>query len=168
MLPRQTLPRQVAPQLDEIDRTLLELLQDDAELHHAELARRVGLSAAGVHKRLKRLRQDGYVRKLTAVLDRGRLGLDLLCFLKVTFRGNLNPENLAELRRTLQALPEILECYTLTGTSDAIIKVAVTDHVALREFLQRLSDQQQVIERAETCIVLEELKEAAALPLRSP
>ena len=159
--------RPVAPQLDDINRTLLTLLQDDAGLSHADLAGRVGLSAAGVHKRLKRLWQGGYVRKLTAVLDRHRLGLDLICFLKVTFRSNLRPENLADLQRCIRALPEILECYTVTGSSDAIIKVAVTDHVALRDFLRRLSEQQQAIERTETCIVLEEFKEGSELPLGS-
>ena len=157
--------RPVAPQLDDIDRTLLTLLQDDAGLSHADLAGRVGLSAAGVHKRLKRLWQGGYVRKLTAVLDRHRLGLDLMCFLKVTFRSNLQPENLADLQRCIRALPEILECYTVTGSSDAIIKVAVTDHIALRDFLRRLSEQQQAIERTETCLVLEEFKEGSELPL---
>ncbi len=162
------LPRDVAPQLDDIDRTLLELLQEDAGQNHSDLARQVGLSAAGVHKRLKRLRQEGYVRKLTAVLDRSRLGLDLLCFLKVTFRSNLQPNNLADLQRTVQSLPEVLECFTLTGSHDAILKIAVTDHIALRDFLRRLSDEQQVIERAETCIVLEELKEGATVPLRRP
>ena len=164
--PAPLLSRPVAPQLDDIDRTLLTLLQDDAGLSHADLARRVGLSAAGVHKRLKRLWQGGYVRKLTAVLDRHRLGLDLMCFLKVTFRSNLQPENLADLQRCIRALPEILECYTVTGSSDAI-KVAVTDHVALRDFLRRLSEQQQAIERTETCIVLEAFKEGSELPLGS-
>ncbi|MFC4456237.1 Lrp/AsnC family transcriptional regulator [Deinococcus sonorensis] len=162
------LPRQIAPDLDDIDRTLLELLQEDADQNHADMAARVGLSAAGVHKRLKRLRQEGYVRRLTAQLDRSRLGLDLLCFLKITFRSNLQPENLVDLQRAIRALPEVLECYTLTGSSDAILKVAVTDHIALRDFLSRLSLQQQVIERAETCIALEEFKEGGALPLRDP
>ncbi len=159
------LSRPVVSQLDEIDRTLLTLLQDDASTSHADLAQQVGLSATGVHKRLKHLRQGGYIKKVTAILDRSKLGLDLLCFLKVTFRGNLQPDNLAELQRCIQTLPEILECYTVTGSSDAIIKVAVRDHVALRDFLQRLSAQQQAIERAETCIVLQELKEGGELPL---
>lgn len=158
-------PRSVAPHLDDIDRTLLALLQEDADQSHADLAMKVGLSAAGVHKRLKHLRQDGYVRKVTAVLDRSKLGLDLMCFLKATFRSNLQPDNLADLQRCIRDLPEILECYTVTGSSDALIKIAVTDHIALRDFLQRLSAGQQVIERVETCIVLEEFKEGTELPL---
>ena len=157
--------RPVAAHLDDIDRTLLHLLQEDADQSHADLAARVGLSAAGVHKRLKHLRQAGYVKKVTAVLDRSKLGLDLMCFLKATFRSNLQPENLADLQRCIQDLPEILECYTVTGSSDALIKIAVTDHVALRDFLRRLSAQQQVIDRIETCIVLEEFKEGSELPL---
>lgn len=159
------LPGTVAPHLDDIDRTLLRLLQEDADQSHAELAVHVGLSPAGVHKRLKNLRQSGYVRKVTAVLDRSKLGLDLMCFLKATFRSNLQPENLADLQRCIRDLPEILECYTVTGSSDALIKIAVTDHVALRDFLRRLATQQQAIERIETCIVLEEFKEGTELPL---
>jgi DNA-binding Lrp family transcriptional regulator len=158
----------VASQLDDIDRTLLTLLQEDASISNADLAQRVGLSGAGVHKRLKHLRQGGYIKKVTAILDRSKLGFDLLCFLKVTFRSTLRPENLAELQRCLQEMPEILECYTVTGSSDAIIKIAVPDHVALRDFLRRFSEEQEAIERAETCIVLEELKEGAELPLRTP
>ena len=157
--------RPVAPHLDDIDRTLLHLLQEDADRSHTVLAASVGLSAAGVHKRLKNLRQNGYVKKVTAVLDRSKLGLDLMCFLKATFRSNLQPENLADLQRCIRELPEILECYTVTGTSDAILKVAVSDHVALRDFLRRLSASQQAIERVETCIVLEEFKEGTELPL---
>jgi DNA-binding Lrp family transcriptional regulator len=158
-------PRPIGPHLDDIDRRLLTLLQENADQSHADLAASVGLSAAGVHKRLKHLRQDGYVRKVTAVLDRSKLGLDLMCFLKATFRSNLQPENLADLQRCIRDLPEILECYTVTGSSDALIKIAVTDHIALRDFLQRLSAGQQVIERVETCIVLEEFKEGTELPL---
>ena len=153
--------------MDDIDRQLLALLQHDASTSHGELGERVGLSAAGVHKRLRRLRENGVIKRTTVVLDRQKLGLDLLCFLKMNFKNNLSAPNLEELERAMLALPEVLECYTLTGTSDAILKVAVRDHVALREFLLRFSQSQAVIDRVETCIVLEEIREGLDYPVRS-
>jgi DNA-binding Lrp family transcriptional regulator len=151
--------------MDNTDAKLLELLQHDAGTGHAELARVVGLSVAGVHKRLKRLETNGLIRKTVAQLDREKLGLDLLCFLSVSFKTNTAPNNMAELRRATASLPEVLECYTLTGSNDAILKVIVRDHKGLREFLARLSDAQTVIDRIQTSIVLEEIKETHELPI---
>jgi DNA-binding Lrp family transcriptional regulator len=151
--------------MDNTDAKLLELMQRDAGTGHAELARAVGLSVAGVHKRLKRLETNGLIRKTVAQLDREKLGLDLLCFLSVTFKANTEPTNMAELRRATASLPEVLECYTLTGSQDAILKVIVRDHKGLREFLARLSDAQNVLDRIQTSIVLEEIKETHELPI---
>ena len=154
--------------MDEIDATLLRLLQSDARLGHAELAQRVGLSVTGVHKRLRRLESTGVIRKTVAQLDRARLGLDLTCFLSATFRSNTAPDNMDRLRTATATLPEVLECYTLTGSADAILKVTVRDHTHLREFLARLSSVQDVLERIQTAIVLEEIKETNELPITLP
>ena len=151
--------------MDNTDAKLLELMQRDAGTGHAELARVVGLSVAGVHKRLKRLETNGLIRKTVAQLDREKLGLDLLCFLTVSFKTNTEPSNVAELRRATESLPEILECYSLTGSQDAILKVVVRDHKGLREFLTRLSAAQNVLDRIQTSIVLEEIKETHELPI---
>lgn len=151
--------------MDEVDKHLLLLLQQNALVSHADMAKRVGLSVTGVHKRLKRLKQEGVIKKNVVVLDRSKLGIDLMCFLKVAFKNNVQASNLSSLETAVRALPEVLECYTLTGTDDAILKIAVRDHVALREFLLRFSQSQDIIGKVETCIVLEEIKEGTFLPL---
>ncbi len=151
--------------LDELDLNLLGLIQEDAETSHATLADAVGLSITGVHKRLKRLRQEGVIKKVVTVLDRNKLDLDLMCFLNVTYKDNVRASNISDMRRAVSKLPEVLECYSLTGSSDAIIKIVVRDHTHLREFLKQLSKVQSIIGRIETCIVLEEFKEGGALPL---
>lgn len=151
--------------MDKIDAKLLELLQNDSRTSHADLAKAVGLSPTGIHKRLKRLEEQGFVKKFTAVLSRERLGLDLLCILLVTFKTNLDMKNLRGLEKAIQAFPQILEFYTLTGSYDAVIKVLVRDHNDLRKFLREFSDAQNVIERVHTGIVLEELREGSGLPL---
>jgi DNA-binding Lrp family transcriptional regulator len=151
--------------LDELDLKLLGLMQEDAETSHATLADAVGLSVTGVHKRLKRLRHEGVIKKVVTILDRNKLDLDLMCFLNVTYKDNVRASNISDMRRAVLKLPEVLECYSLTGSHDAIIKIVVRDHTHLREFLKQLSKVQSIIGRIETCIVLEEFKEGAALPL---
>ncbi|MDX2005410.1 MAG: Lrp/AsnC family transcriptional regulator [Meiothermus sp.] len=151
--------------MDKIDSKLLELLQDDSRTSHADLAKAVGLSPTGIHKRLKRLEEQGYVKQFTVVLSRERLGLDLLCILLVTFKTNLAMKNLHSLEKAIAQFPQILECYTLTGAYDAVLKVLVRDHNDLRKFLRDFSDAQNVVERVHTAIVLEELRERSGLPL---
>lgn len=149
--------------LDEVDAALLRAIQHDANQSHAILAQTVGLSVTGVHKRIKRLERQGFIQQTVAMLNRERLGLDLLCFLTVSFKANTNPSNMKNLTRACAGLPQVLECYTLTGINDAILKVLVRDHKALREFLAQLSSNQNVIERVQTSIVLEEIKETHEL-----
>lgn len=151
--------------MDEIDRRLLSALQSDADTNRVELAREVGLSNAGLHKRLTRLKSQGYVQRTVALLDRQSLGLDLLAFMLVTFRSNLRFENQDALRQAVAGIPQVLECFTLTGTSDAILKIVVRDHSQLRDLLQTLAQAQDVIERVQTCVVLEEFKAGTELPL---
>ena len=152
--------------MDQTDTRLLRLLQQDAKISQADLAEAVGLSIAGVHKRIKRLETTGVIKAAVTHLDRLALGLDLLCFISVTFKTNNDPSNHDNLRAVTAQLPEVLECYWLTGNTDALLKVVVSDHQALGAFLKRLSGIQTVIDKVQTSIVLEELKETHELPLR--
>lgn len=151
--------------LDQIDIILLQALQQDATVSHQHLAQLVGLSLTGIHKRIKRLEQHGIIKQTVTLLERERLGLDLMCYLNATFKSNTNPKNMNALRVACAAMPEVLECYTLTGSFDAIIKIIVPDHRALREFMERFAKAQNVIERIQTSIVLEEIKETHELML---
>jgi len=151
--------------MDDIERKLLALLQENAELSNAELGERVGLSTAGVHRRIRRLREKGYIEGVVARLNKARLGLDLLCYLHIIFKNNMNPDNMRELARAIGDRPEVLECYTLTGSDDALMKVLVRDHSALKALLVHISKSQDVIQHVTTSIALDELKETAALPL---
>ncbi len=151
--------------LDAIDKEILANMQVDCQISNAELAKKVNLSAAGVHKRLKKLRSDGYFKQDASLLNRDALGLDLLCFLKLSFKQNLNPYNYKELRAVLKGFPEILECHALTGSDDAILKVLVKDHANLKDFLLRFSESQDCIAHVQTSIVLEEIKATTCLPL---
>jgi DNA-binding Lrp family transcriptional regulator len=151
--------------VDAINAKLLNLIQEDDQASMADLAQRVKLSPAGVHRRLKKLQDQGVIKKRVALLDRSKVGIDLLCFLTVSFKENMNPGNRSKLERAMHDLPEVLECYTLTGGIDAILKVAVRDHNALKQFLQRLAESQDLIGRVQTSIALEEIKATTRLPV---
>jgi len=151
--------------IDDVDARLLVLLQENSQRTHVELARDVGLSPAAVHKRLKRLREDGPIERFTVLLDRHALGLNLLCFIELRFKHNMSPVNRESLIATLSGFPEVLECFTLTGDNDAIMKVVVRDQEHLKVFVQGLAEAQDVIERIRTALALEEYKSTTALPV---
>src|SRR5690349_5901623 len=111
-------PRGVRPRaLDELDRRILGLLQVDASISSAELARRVDLSAPGLQKRLRKLRETGVIIRQVALLNRESVDLDLLCFVHVTLAHH-QPDGVSAFRRAVQDMPEVLECHHLTGEFD--------------------------------------------------
>jgi Lrp/AsnC family leucine-responsive transcriptional regulator len=151
--------------LDATDAILLAELQRNADRTSRDLGETVGLSAGAVHKRVKRLKAQGYINRTAALLDREKLGLDLLCFLLIRFKNNMGPDNMERLQRAVEGLPEVLECFTVSGANDAIIKAAVSDHNALKRLLRELAQAQDVIDRIETELALEALKSSTELPV---
>lgn len=151
--------------IDSVDASLLNLLQRGDQLSTADLAQRVGLSPAGVHRRLKKLHETGIIRQRVALVDRHKVGIDLLCVLSASFKDNMNPRNRDVRERATAELPEVLECFMLTGETDVLIKIAVRDHTALKDFLHRFAKKQDVIARVQTAIVLEEIKVTTQLDI---
>ena len=150
--------------MDSIDRQLLALLQADARATNAELARKLGLSPPGLQKRLKKLEQHGVIRQYVALLDREALGLDLLCLVNVSLahhRSDLRER----FREAMRRMPEVLECYFLTGEVDYVVKVVVANHTALEKFLFERLMLIEGVDRVRTSIVVNEIKASTALPL---
>jgi DNA-binding Lrp family transcriptional regulator len=150
--------------LDAIDFAILGLLQDDARLPLATLARRVGLSAPGLQKRLRRLEQERVILRYAALVDRAAVDIDLLCFVQVTLARH-QPEAVAGFRKAIAAMSEVLECHHVTGDFDYLLKVVVPHHRALESFLVDKLTPVRGIDRIRTGIVLSEVKVSTALPL---
>ncbi len=154
-------------QLDAIDCTLLEILQEDARLTNAELARRVELSATGVHKRLRRLEEAGVIARYVAVVDREVVGYDMLCFVQVTLQRH-EPDAVNNFRREVQHMPEVLECHHLTGEFDYLLKVIVRNRKHLEQFILHTLTPVRGMDKVRTSLVLSEIKPTAAIPLVRP
>ncbi|MDJ0691002.1 MAG: Lrp/AsnC family transcriptional regulator [Xenococcaceae cyanobacterium MO_188.B32] len=151
-------------QLDEMDREVLRLLQDNSRISSAELARRVNLSAPGLQKRLKKLEQKGVIDRYVTLVNREALGLDLLCFAQVTLTHH-QPECVSNFCTRVQGLQEVLECHYLAGEFDYILKVVVADHRHLEKLLREKIIPIPGVDKIKTSIVLNEVKASTSLPL---
>lgn len=150
--------------IDELDRTLLRALQEDARLSNAELARRVELSATGLHKRLRRLEEAGIITGYVAQVDREALGFDMLCFVQVTLQRH-EPDAVDNFRREVQAMAEVLECHHLTGEFDYLLKVVVRNRKHLEQFILNRLTPVRGMDKIRTSLVLSEIKATAAIPV---
>lgn len=150
--------------LDDIDRAILAYLQENSNISNVELARRVNLSPPAVHGRIKRLEQEGYITGYAAHLDREKLGFDMLCFIQVSLQVH-QPEAVDNFRRIVAAIPEVLECYHITGNIDYLLKVVVRNQKDLQRFLMERVTPIPGIARLQTSLVLTEIKLTTMLPI---
>ena len=149
--------------LDKFDKRILALLQQDAGLTVSELAAEVGLSTSPCWRRLKRLEDAGVLKRRVAILDHNRLGLDVIVFAEVKLEAH-GHEALPNFQNAVEKLPEVLECYTVLGEMDFLLKVVATDVHAYERFLYHLLSLPAVRE-VNSKMVVSEIKCTNELPL---
>jgi Lrp/AsnC family leucine-responsive transcriptional regulator len=151
-------------QLDAIDRRIIAELQVDARLSNVELADRVGLSPSPCLRRVKRLEQDGVIEGYRAVLRRDRVGLGLSVFLAVKIDAHAN-ERVLEFESTVCAMPEVLACHLVSGESDYLLEVVVTDLEHYQHFLVGQLLNLSIVREVRSSFAIQTRKAAAPLPL---
>jgi DNA-binding Lrp family transcriptional regulator len=151
-------------QLDNFDRAMLRLLQEDGRLTNQELADRVHLSPSQCSRRRMRLEAEGVIRSYRAELDREKLDLGIVNIITVTLATH-NRDNAQRFARLISDLPQVLEAFALTGEMDYIIKVVTPDLRGLSDFVNNVLLPHESVQHVKTAIVLDTLKESSALPL---
>ncbi len=150
--------------MDSFDWKILALLQENADLSAAEIGERIGLSASPTSRRIVRLREAGYIKRLVALLDRGRVGLKTQIFAQVKLNAH-GRTHLDEFTQAVQSFPEVLECYVLMGSTDFLLKIVTPDiETYERFFFERLS-KVPGIQEVNSTVALSEIKATTALPL---
>lgn len=150
--------------LDKFDLAILQHLQADGRLTNAELAQRVGLSAAPCWRRVRALEQAGYITGYRAVLDRRKIGLGVLAFVRLDAERNTGDATRA-LEEAIRQLPEVISCHYISGAGTFEIQVVSPDLDSFSRFaLQRLINLPNVKD-LHTSFSLGEVKTAGALPL---
>jgi len=150
--------------LDQFDLKILRELQRDGRLTNNELSERIALSASQCSRRRARLEAEGFIKGYQAMLDRERLGLDLLVVISVTL-ANHNRDNAQRFARLVNDLPEVLEAYSLTGEMDYHLKVVVRGLSDLSRFVNEVLLPHDAVQHVKSAIVLTTLKQAGPLPI---
>lgn len=151
-------------ELDPVDKRLLALLQEDGRMTNVALARRVHLSPAACHDRVRRLQRAGYIRKFAALLDPGKLDRALLIFVEVVL-DRTTTDVFEAFAAAVRERPEILECHMVAGGFDYLIKARVKDMAAYRSFLGDTLVAMPGVRETHTYAVMEEVKSTVELPL---
>ena len=150
--------------LDDMDRAVLELLQQDARITQTDLARQVELSPTGLQKRIRKLEEDGIIERYATILNKEKLGYDMLCFVQVTLQRH-NTEAVENFRRAVQTMPEVLECHHLTGEYDYLLKIIVYNRKHLERFLLDTLTPLTGMDKIRNSLVLSEIKATTVVPL---
>ncbi len=150
--------------LNQVDRQILALLQQDASLSTAEIADKVGLSQSPCWRRIARLEQEGYIKGKVAVLDPKMLGFDMCVYAHVRLAGH-GKKQLDEFEKLVMSHDQVTECYSMAGTMDFMLRIIakgidgyerfVRDHLLSLDFVQEVNSNVTM-----TCV-----KRSTALPL---
>lgn len=150
--------------LDDIDKGILEILQEDAKCRHKEIAAQLGLSTTPIYERVKRLEREGYIKNYVALVNADKLGKKLTVFCSVTLDQHVQ-EKLEEFVEKVNSFPEVMECYHITGQYDYMLKVLVADIRDYQHFLINKLSAIDNLAHVTSSFVMGEVKHETALPM---
>ncbi len=153
-----------AVKLTKMDRRVLHELQIDGRISFAELARRVDMSNTQCFERVKRLEREGVIEGYTAIIDPEKVGANLVVFVQIRLSRN-NQDIFEEFKQAAIALPEVQECYLVSGNFDYLIKARVGDMHAYRTFLGETLLTLPGVQESTSYVVMEEIKETLNLAI---
>ncbi|MDE7413605.1 MAG: Lrp/AsnC family transcriptional regulator [Muribaculaceae bacterium] len=154
----------VNERLDRKDKEILSELQKNSRQTNKELALAVNLSTTPTFERVKRLEREGYIKKYTAVLDADKLncGFVAFCYLK------LKQHSYGDAMKIINAvedIPEIVECYNISGNYDFLLKIYTEDMKSYQKFLLRILGELDCVGSLNSSFVLSEIKNNHQIPL---
>ena len=150
--------------LDDVDRILLNHLQENARITNAELARRVELSPPGLQKRVRKLEEAGVIDQYATILNPEMVGYDMICFVQITLVRHKS-EFLKNFMEVLQDIPEVLEAYHITGEFDYLLKVVIRNRKHLEIFILETLSPLPGMDKVRTSLVLNKIKSTTAVPI---
>ena len=143
--------------LDAVDMEILRALKKNARLTTKELAAMVNLSTTPVFERVKRLEQRGYVKGYVAVLDAEKLGRGFVVFCSVKMR-RIGREIAEDFARVVRSIPEVTECYNISGSYDYLLKIHAPNMKYYQEFVLNILGNIDHLGSLESTFVMDEIK----------
>jgi DNA-binding Lrp family transcriptional regulator len=150
--------------LDNIDRSILKILQKDGRITNAQLSKDIGLSPAPTLERVKKLELTGYIKSYHAVLDKEKLGLDVTTFVIVSLKQH-NKETVNKFMEGINEVEEVIECHHTTGKGDFMLKVVSKDIGEYQKLMLEEISNIEVIADMQTIVILSTFKNTKAIPV---
>ncbi len=154
----------MAEEFSRFDLRILEEMQKDCSVNTTDLAEKVGLSQSPCWRRLQRLKDEGYIKKQVAILDRTKFGSSLYIFAYLKM-ATLTDQQRAEFMRNIQVVPEILECHTVFGEMDIVMKVLAQSLEWYQKFIFDTILKLPGVQDIQSTVTLVELKSTTEIPL---
>jgi len=150
--------------MDDIDRRILAVLQEDGRISLADLSVRVALSPSPCLRRIRRLERSGIIARYVAVLDQSKVGLPVSVFVSIKLESQ-RVEALERFKKAITKWPEVLECYLMTGPRDYLLRIVVADLEAYDRFLKQKLTRIDGLSSIESSFALEQTKYSHVLPI---
>jgi Lrp/AsnC family transcriptional regulator, leucine-responsive regulatory protein len=151
--------------MDDTDRTILVLLQANADIPGKAIADAVNLSVSAVERRISKLKQDGIIERIVAVVSPKAVDRSLSVLVELEIQ-NEHRHTLEQFQRWLNRAPEVQSCWYVTGDMDYVLLVAVRDLEEYNSFIERLmSEQQALVRKYKSLIALKTVKRGLGLPV---
>jgi Lrp/AsnC family leucine-responsive transcriptional regulator len=151
--------------MDNYDLNILRQLQEDGRMSNLQLSENIHLSAPQTLRRVRALEDKKIIRGYTARVAPESIGLGVMAFVSLSLDRE-QFRNVREVERNIMAFPDILECHTISGDFDYILKVVATDLKSLSQFLTDKLMQVPGVDNLRSMICLEEIKPVSSLPIR--
>lgn len=158
--------RNAAIELDRIDARLLDLVQRNNRLSSEELGAKVGLSASGVQRRLKRLRSEGVIEADVSVISPKAIGRNVTVLILISFERD-RADVVDRFKRAICKMSEVMSGFYVTGPADFVLLVTANDMEDYEHFTRRLVQDNPDVRRFETMVVLDRVKAGFTLPMAS-
>ena len=150
--------------LDATDLRILTLLQENAKYTNKEIAARLGMTTTPVYERIRRLEENGYIRGYAALLDKEKMGFQLVAYCNVQLKEHAQAF-LRQFEDDVLHLNEVVECYHIAGMFDYLLKVIVKDMAAYQNFIVNKLAALDNIGNVQSSFVMTQVKMAVGLPL---
>jgi Lrp/AsnC family transcriptional regulator, leucine-responsive regulatory protein len=148
--------------IDETDKAILNLLQGDAHMTTKELSSHLNLSSTPVYERVRRLEREKVIKKYIAVIDREKVGRDLMVFCSIRLKEHAQELGKEFVRKVVE-MPEVMECFNISGDYDFLLKVLVKDMKAYQSFLMNNLASLDNIGSTHSNFVMSEIKADAVI-----
>ena len=150
--------------LDDIDKKILSILQENGRITNAELASRVGMSPPPMLERVRKLEKKGIIQKYVALINPDAVGKGTMALVSVSLDRH-RIRSIDQFTQAIDTLPEVMECYHITGEDDYLLKVAVKDINEYEDFILKKLTKLPALSTIKTSFILSTVKYETKFPI---